>query len=50
MAVNHPSRRVMEKLGMRHTRTVAVTGPDIFPGCEQGEVWYELNRADWNGS
>lgn len=49
MAVNHPSRRVMEKLGMRHTRTVAVTGPDIFPGCEQGEVWYELNRSDWKG-
>lgn len=49
MAVNHPSRRVMEKLGMRHVRTVEVTGPEFFPGCEQGEVWYELHRSDWKG-
>jgi len=49
MAVNHGSRRVMEKIGMSHTRTVPVD-TDTFPGCEHGEVWYELRRSDWSGS
>ena len=48
MAVNHASRRVMEKIGMSHARTVASTDP--MPGSEHGEVWYELMRAGWNGS
>ncbi|MDO9417256.1 GNAT family N-acetyltransferase [Pararhizobium sp.] len=48
MAVNHGSRRVMEKTGMMHTRTVLPEGPPDFPGCEEGEVWYELTRAEWN--
>jgi len=49
MTVNHASRRVMEKIGMTHARTVAVDWPDPFPGCEHGEVWYELMRSGWNG-
>ena len=47
MAVNQASRRVMEKLGMTHARTVPSSDP--IPGSEQGEVWYELTRSAWNG-
>jgi RimJ/RimL family protein N-acetyltransferase len=50
MAVNHASRRVMEKIGLNYARTVPVDGPDSFPGSEHGEVWYELVRSEWNGS
>ena len=50
MAVNHPSRRVMEKLGMTYSRTIAVDWPDPIPGSEDGEVWYELTRAGWRCS
>jgi RimJ/RimL family protein N-acetyltransferase len=50
MAVNHGSRRVMEKIGMNYARTVAFDGPDPIPGSEHGEVWYELMRPEWNGS
>ncbi len=49
MAVNRGSRRVMEKLGMRHTRTTFPDLAPLIPGAEQGEVWYELLRSDWNG-
>ena len=48
MAVNHASRRVMEKIGMTHARTEHVDWPDPIPGSEKGEVWYELTRAAWN--
>lgn len=44
MAVNRASRRVMEKLGMSHVRTVHADWPDPIPGSEHGEVWYELTR------
>jgi RimJ/RimL family protein N-acetyltransferase len=47
MAVNHASRRVMEKIGMSYARTVSFDGPDPVPGSEHGEVWYELPRAKW---
>jgi len=49
MAVNRGSRRVMEKLGMRHARTIPCEGVP-FPGTEHGDVWYELTRAEWNGA
>jgi RimJ/RimL family protein N-acetyltransferase len=49
LAVNRGSRRVMEKLGMRHARTTPCEGA-AFPGTEQGDVWYELTRAEWNGA
>ncbi len=47
MAVNTGSRRVMEKLGMRHTQTHLVDWSDPLPGAEQGEVEYVLERQDW---
>lgn len=48
MTVNHASRRVMEKIGMKHARTVAGEFPEPIPGSEHGEVWYEVTRAGWN--
>lgn len=50
VAINHGSRRVMEKIGMRYARTVPFDDADLFPGTEHGEVWYELTRSQWNGS
>jgi len=50
MAVNHASRRVLEKIGLNYVRTVHVDWPDRFPGVEDGEVQYELMRAGWNGN
>ena len=51
MAVNTASRRVMEKLGLRHIRTEIRTWDDPIPGWERGEVVYELTRpADLTSS
>lgn len=50
MAVNHASRRVMEKIGMEHARTVPFDTAVPIPGSEHGEVWYEVMRSGWNGS
>jgi RimJ/RimL family protein N-acetyltransferase len=47
MAVNKASRRVMEKAGLRYVRTFHLTWDDPIEGHEQGEVEYELTRADW---
>ncbi|MCP2257634.1 Protein N-acetyltransferase, RimJ/RimL family [Streptoalloteichus tenebrarius] len=47
MAVNHASRRVMEKAGLRYVRTFHLHFDDPLPGTEHGEVEYELRRADW---
>ncbi len=49
MAVNHASRRVLEKIGLNYARTVSVDWPDRFPGIEDGEVQYELTRSEWTG-
>lgn len=49
MAVNHASRRVMEKIGMIFTRTEFGDWPDPIPGSDQGEVWYEVTRSGWSG-
>lgn len=49
MAVNHASRRVMEKLGMTHARTEHVERSDPIPGSEEGDVWYEVTRSAWRG-
>lgn len=46
MAVNHASRRVMEKSGPRFVRTCHVTWDDPIPGTEHGEAEYALDRAD----
>lgn len=42
MAVNLPSRGVMERVGMTHIRTFHVHFDDPLPGTEHGEVEYEL--------
>ena len=47
MAVNHGSRRVMEKIGMNHVRTDFRDFAAPIPGAEEGEVWYELLRSEW---
>ena len=50
MAVNAPSRRVMEKVGMRHVATEVREWDDPLPGSELGEVTYEITRLEWVGS
>jgi RimJ/RimL family protein N-acetyltransferase len=47
MAVNMRSRAVMERCGMRHTRTFHLDWDDPLPGTEEGEVEYVITRADW---
>jgi RimJ/RimL family protein N-acetyltransferase len=47
MAVNHPSRRVMQKAGLSHIRTFHVDWPDPLPGSEAGEVEYAALRGTW---
>ena len=49
MAVNHASRRVLERIGLSLVRTVHLDWPDPIPGSEKGEVEYELTRSQWNG-
>jgi RimJ/RimL family protein N-acetyltransferase len=46
MAVNHGSRRVVEKVGFRYVETVFPSFPDPIPGSEQGEVIYEIWRDE----
>jgi RimJ/RimL family protein N-acetyltransferase len=50
LAVNHASRRVLEKIGLRYARTVQINWPEPFPGSEDGEIQYELMRSGWNGN
>jgi hypothetical protein len=47
MAVNHASRRVMEKAGLEYVRTFHLEWEDPLPGTEYGEVEYALTRDDW---
>ncbi|MFD7656046.1 GNAT family N-acetyltransferase [Actinosynnema sp. NPDC059797] len=42
MAVNTGSRRVLEKVGLRHVRTFHADWPDPAEGAEHGDVEYEL--------
>jgi RimJ/RimL family protein N-acetyltransferase len=46
MAVNRASRRVLEKTGLTHVRTVYPRWRDPLPGSEFGEVEYEIARED----
>lgn len=48
MAVNVASRRVMEKLGMRHVRTEHRTWDQPLPGADEGEAVYEIDAAGWS--
>ncbi|MDH6127697.1 GNAT family N-acetyltransferase [Kitasatospora sp. GP82] len=47
MTVNHRSRRVMEKSGLRYVRTFFADWPEAIEGSEHGEVEYVLERAEW---
>lgn len=46
-SANMPSRRVMERSGLSHVRTVRPGSGDTGDGAGHGEVEYELLRADW---
>jgi RimJ/RimL family protein N-acetyltransferase len=46
MAVNVGSRRVLEKLGLRHVETYVGEWRDAIEGWEEGEVVYSLTRAE----
>jgi len=50
MAVNQPSRRVMEKIGLRYAGAVSTAPSGSFPGSEDGDVRYELVRSEWNSN
>ncbi len=47
MAANTGSRRVLEKLGMRHAATWDADEKRDVPGWRDGEVGYQLDRAEW---
>lgn len=47
MAVNTPSRRVMERIGLRYIRTFHEEFDDPLPGTEHGEVEYALTHEEW---
>ncbi|HSZ52780.1 MAG TPA: GNAT family N-acetyltransferase [Caulobacteraceae bacterium] len=47
MAANQASRRVLEKVGLVHVRTVHKDWPDPLPGSEMGDVKYEIAREAW---
>ena len=47
MAVNSASRRVMEKTGLTHVRTIYPSWRNPLPGSELGEVEYEITRQEW---
>ncbi len=44
---NRGSRRVLEKSGLTHVRTVPAAEPDAPPAAGRGYVIYELTQADW---
>jgi len=44
MAVNTRSRRVLERAGLSHARTLYLEFDDPIPGTELGEVEYERRR------
>ncbi len=50
MAVNQPSRRVMEKCGLAFVRGYRSDDVPAIPGAEQGEVEYALTREEWQAS
>lgn len=47
MVVNVASRRVMEKVGMRHLRTFHADWPVRIEGDEHGDVEYAITRQEW---
>ncbi|MFF0268608.1 GNAT family N-acetyltransferase [Kribbella sp. NPDC004536] len=47
MAVNHRSRAVMRRAGLRFEKVFHVQFDDPLPGTEFGEVLYSVDRATW---
>ena len=47
MTVNKRSRRVMERCGLRYVRTFFGDFGEPIDGSDQGDVEYELTRAEW---
>ncbi|GAB3925487.1 GNAT family N-acetyltransferase [Kribbella albertanoniae] len=47
MAVNHRSRAVMRRSGLRFTRLFHEQFEDPLPGTEFGEVEYAIDRRTW---
>lgn len=47
MAVNTPSRKVMERIGLRFVRSFHEVFDDPLPGTQHGEVEYALTREEW---
>jgi RimJ/RimL family protein N-acetyltransferase len=47
MTVNARSRRVMERCGLRYVRTFHLEWPEPIEGTEEGDVEYELTKAEW---
>jgi RimJ/RimL family protein N-acetyltransferase len=50
MVVNTPSRRVMEKAGLRFVRVFHADWPVRIEGDEAGDVEYALTREEWLAS
>ncbi|EGD94141.1 hypothetical protein TESG_01665 [Trichophyton tonsurans CBS 112818] len=50
MFVNSGSRRVMEKCGLKHVKTLYLEFRDPLPGTELGEVFYAITREGWMDS
>ena len=48
LAVHVASRRVMEKAGLKLTRSFPTEWPVHLPGDEHGEVEYAITRAEWD--
>lgn len=48
MVVNSPSRRVMEKAGLKFVRIFDAEWPEKIEGDEEGDVEYALLRSDWD--
>jgi RimJ/RimL family protein N-acetyltransferase len=48
-AINTPSRRVMERLGMRHDPADDFDHPLVAPGPIQRHVLYRSSASDWAG-
>jgi len=48
-AVNEPSRRVMDRLGMRHDTAADFPFPGLADGPLRGHVVYRISAAEWRG-
>jgi RimJ/RimL family protein N-acetyltransferase len=47
MAVNVASRQVLERCGLRFVRSFHLQGLQPIEGSDQGDVEYELTKAEW---